>query len=29
MLFIEQIRMQPAHDAPNLAAEPNHLLTLP
>ena len=29
MFLVEKLRVQPAHDTPNLAAEPNDLLALP
>jgi hypothetical protein len=29
VFFVKQLRMQPAHNAPDLAAEPDHLLALP
>src|SRR5258708_3489182 len=28
VLFVEQLRVQPTHDAPDFAAEPDHLLAL-
>ena len=29
VLFVKQVRVQPTHDAPNLAAKPDYLLALP